>query len=79
MKIEDRLSDVFRAVFDDGGIRIEESTTAKDIAGWDSVAHLNLIFAIEEEFGFTFSTRDLSKLQSVGDLMAVIRRRVGEE
>ena len=49
--------------------------TADDVAGWDSVTHITLIYAIEDEFGIKFSTRDLEGLTCVGDLIETVRRR----
>lgn len=78
MTIHERLTDVFRSVFDDESIEIGDTMTAADVAGWDSIAHISLIFAVEDEFGIKFSTSDLSGLGSVGDLKRAIGKRVGE-
>ena len=45
---------------------------AKDVAGWDSFKQIEIIMATEERFGIRFSTRDLDRLQTVGDLIAVV-------
>lgn len=71
----DRLTEVFRVTFGDETIVLEPAMTADDIAGWDSVTHITLIYAIEDEFGFKFSTRDLESLACVGDLIDVVTRR----
>jgi len=76
-QIDNRLTDVFRATFADESIEISPETTADDIPGWNSVMHINLIFAVEEEFGITFSMQDLETLHNVGALQAVIDRRLG--
>ena len=73
----ERLTDVFRAVFNDETIEITDSTTADDVEAWDSIAHISLIFSVEEEFGIKFSTSDLSGLGSVGDLRRAIDKRRG--
>jgi acyl carrier protein len=49
--------------------------TADDVAAWDSVSHITLIYAVEDEFGLRFSPRDLEGLGCVGDLAAAIARR----
>ena len=46
-----RLAEVFRDIFDDDSIVITEKTTANDIDDWDSIEHINLIGAVEDEFG----------------------------
>jgi len=73
MEVDERLMDVFRAVFHDEHIQLTDATTAGDVEGWDSVAHINLIFAVEEEFGIKMSTAELATLGSVGDLTRAIR------
>ena len=54
---------------------LDPAMTADDVAGWDSVTHITLIYAIEDEFGMKFSTRDLEGLTCVGDLIETVRRR----
>lgn len=71
----ERLTDVFRSVFNDETIGFSEKTTADDIPAWDSVAHISLIFAVEDEFGVRFSESDLARLKDVGDLLDIIERR----
>jgi len=73
--IDDKLREIFLTVFEDRGLEVTPSTTAADVAGWDSVAHISLIFAIEEGFGFQFSTSELDTIQSVGDLQTIINQR----
>ena len=73
--VNDRLTEVFRTAFGDEALVLEPGLTADDVAGWDSVSHITLIYAIEDEFGMKFSTRDLEGLTCVGDLVAVVERR----
>lgn len=75
MNTLERLNDVFRSVFDDESIELTDETTAQEVDGWDSVAHISLIFAVEEEFGIKLSAGDLKKLDSVGDLRSAVERR----
>ena len=75
MKKEDiwkRLTDIFRDLFDDPSITIEENTTADDIEDWDSFEHINLIVAIEEEFSFKFPMGKVSCLKNVGEMVDII-------
>jgi len=45
--IYEKLGGIFRDVFNDESIIISDSTSSKDIAGWDSLEHANLIASIE--------------------------------
>lgn len=74
-EITERLTEVFRATFGDESIVLAPEMTADDVAAWDSVTHITLIYAIEDEFGFKFSTRDLESLNCVGDLISITARK----
>lgn len=74
--VEARLTEVFRSTFGDDDIVLSDAMTADDIAGWDSVNHIQLIFAVEEEFGIKLSMKDLEGLENVGALCAAISRHL---
>jgi acyl carrier protein len=50
--------------------------TAEDVEDWDSLSHVRLIVAIELAFGIKFAVWEVVGLKNVGDLVAVIERRV---
>jgi acyl carrier protein len=67
------LRDVFADTFGRDGIALDPQTSAKDVAGWDSFRHIEILVAVEERFGVRFRTRDLDALRNVGDLVRLIR------
>ncbi len=67
-----RLNNVFRDVFDDDSITVNDNTTADDIEDWDSLEHINLIVAIEQEFGLKFNMHDVTTFKNVGEMVNVI-------
>lgn len=69
------LTGVFRDVFDDDKITLGPETTAADIDGWDSHAHVTLIVATEMKFGIRFRTAEFETLQNVGDFVRLIERK----
>lgn len=71
-QIYSRLTEVFQDVFDNESIELSPQTTARDIAGWDSVNHVNLIAATEMRFGIRFKTTELESMHNVGELVAAI-------
>lgn len=74
--VYERLNTVFREVFDDDGITVNEQTTARDIEGWDSFEHINLIVAVEEAFGMKFSVGEANTMKNVGEMVDIILERV---
>ncbi len=54
-----------------GAAGVTEATTAGDLAGWTSVAHLALILELETAFRVTF---DNSEIASLGSVAAILKR-----
>ena len=53
-----------------GDLSIESS--AEQYSQWDSLAHMNLIFALEDEFKVTVSDEDLPNSMNVKKLLEII-------
>jgi acyl carrier protein len=75
-QIYDKLTELFHQVFDDDSIRVTRELTAKDVDGWDSLAHIRLLLTVEKAFKIKFSTTEIGKLDNVGDLVQLIKTRV---
>jgi acyl carrier protein len=71
-----KLNEIFQDVLDDDSIVVGESTVAKDIEGWDSLAHITLIAAIEDEFNFKFDIKEVVKTKNIKDMIDIIERKV---
>ena len=74
-EIFERLKVVFRDVFDDDSISVNEETTAEDIEDWDSLNHITLIDAVESEFGIRFTMGEVSGMKNVGEMAQIIKER----
>jgi acyl carrier protein len=42
------------------------------VEGWDSLAHINLVTNIEQEFNVRFALGELAKLRNVGEMVDLI-------
>ena len=73
----DGVQAVFQDVFQDPALRVARETTAEDVEGWDSFAHINLIVALESKFGVKFRLAELQDLNCVGDMIDLIATKVG--
>lgn len=71
------LGEIFADVFMRDDIVLRPELTAKDVAGWDSFKQIEIIIATEEKFKIKAKTRDLDRLQCVGDLVALIKGQAG--
>lgn len=70
---------VFREVFGDESLVLQDDMTANDVEGWDSLMHVNLIIAIEKRFGIRFATAEISRLsdegQNIRALLELVTRK----
>lgn len=73
--IFEKLNVIFRDVFDDEAITVEEGTTARDIEDWDSLEHINLVVAIEKYFGMKFTMGEVTGMKDVGAMADIIQER----
>ena len=78
MEILEQLTEVFQMVFEDDEIEIDRHTTANDIDGWDSMSHMTLLMAIEEDFEIEFEEWEVSDLSDVGELIDLITEKLSE-
>ena len=74
-EVKDRLEKVFREVFDDESIVITDDTSANDIDAWDSLTHVELIVAVEEEFDMKLSAKEIVRLKNVGEFINLIHSK----
>lgn len=69
-----KLEEIFEDVFDER-ISLSESTTADDVEDWDSLTHITLMAAVEQEFGIKFSMKEVSSMKNVGEMVSIIVSR----
>ena len=74
-EIYERLNDIFQDVFDDDSISVTPSTTAADIEDWDSLSHITLMAAVEDEFRMKFSMKEVVEMKNVGEMVTIIAAR----
>ena len=72
-----RLQSIFQDIFDNPDLTITDTTTAKNVSGWDSLATINLVFAMEREFKIKFALGEIQELKNVGEMAALIRKKSG--
>jgi acyl carrier protein len=76
-EIYERLAPIFQDVFDNDDVVPHPAMTAEDVEEWDSLSHIRLVVAIEADFGVKFTTPELAKLANVGELVGLIKGKLG--
>jgi acyl carrier protein len=76
----EQMQTVFHTVFNDDELVLKPEMTADDVDGWDSLAHINLIIALERHFKIKFATAEISGLkaegQNIGTFAALVNKKL---
>lgn len=65
----EELQPLFRDILDQPNLRITRESNSSNVEGWDSLAHINLVTAIEQEYNVKFSIDELLELKNVGEMV----------
>lgn len=71
-EVFEKVTEIFRDVFDDDDLVIGETTNSDDIEDWDSLEHIQLIVGMEKEFGVKFDIKTVNTLENVGQMVDLI-------
>ena len=72
----EKLSSIFKILFNLSDLELTDGLSAKDVPGWDSFNHVNLIINIEEEFGVQFTNDEVGGMQNVGSLKTLLASKI---
>ncbi|MGK2940028.1 MAG: acyl carrier protein [Solirubrobacteraceae bacterium] len=73
---EQRLRETLASVLELDVAEITDDTSPDTVEAWDSLAHLNLILAIEQEFDVTIPDEEAAELSSLALLRIVIAEQL---
>ncbi|MDP0494945.1 MAG: acyl carrier protein [Verrucomicrobiota bacterium JB024] len=67
-----RLQRIFRDVLDEPALRLSEDFSTADHPEWDSVAMVQIVLAVEQEFGCELDMAQVAQIKSVADILRFI-------
>ena len=67
------IIETFEDILDVKKGTVSLETTSSDIDQWDSVATVNIIVALEEEFGIKFKLKDIQTVKTVQDFVELVQ------
>lgn len=77
-EILNQTNDVFRRVFENENINVNNETVAQDVPEWDSLNHTLMISEIEKHFGVRFKFKEVIAFKNVGDMVNTIQSKLAE-
>jgi acyl carrier protein len=75
-EILNHVQNIFRDIFDDDFMIVEDKTNSEEVEDWDSLNHINLVSAIEKELKIKFSLGELTSLKDVGEMVDLIIKKL---
>jgi acyl carrier protein len=75
LEITAAAAEVFRRVLNNPGLELDNDLTASQVAGWDSLSHVNLTVSIEERFKIRFTGKEMRTLKNVGEFINLIEKK----
>ncbi|HWB95740.1 MAG TPA: acyl carrier protein [Bryobacteraceae bacterium] len=69
------LQPIFADILDLPDLQLHPGSSAANVEGWDSLAHIHLIVAIEKHYKIKFSLAELQELRNVGEMADLIRKK----
>lgn len=75
-EMESRFFTILSSILQVPTEQLGQNTSRKNNASWDSLKHMHLVLALEEEFDIEFDDREISSLSSAGALLDAIAGKV---
>lgn len=72
MSLNETLNDIFYEIFNYKG-KLTDDLDASSISGWDSVAHIALVEALESHFDIKLTTEEMVEMTSVLKIKDILK------
>lgn len=79
IKLLDELQPIFRDIFDQPNLEVTRESNASTVEDWDSLAHVNLVTAIEKRYKIKFALGELQELKNVGDMIGLMEVKLASK
>ena len=57
---------------------IDGNSTPQHLDSWDSISHVSLVMAIEEQFGVAFTPEEITEMESIGRIAELLSRKLND-
>lgn len=75
-EIIEKLTPIARQVFANEALEITDNLSAANVPTWTSLAFMQFLTEIENQFGFKFKMMELFNLKSMGNILASIEKHM---
>lgn len=71
------IQEILAEIIDNEELVLSESTSPADVDDWDSLAHFQLVVALQKKFGVKFSIMEIQSWTTVGNIVNSINSKLG--
>jgi acyl carrier protein len=73
--VNDKLREIVAELFELEPAAVDGALTPEEVELWDSLNHLRLVSAVEEEFAIKLSMKEIESIRSLATLQALVEQR----
>ena len=67
-----KLNEIVEDIINEGSVSLSETSTSKDVYGWDSLANIQIVVAIEKNLNIKFSSEEIISWKNIGEMIDCI-------
>jgi acyl carrier protein len=75
MDINDKLTEVFKEVFDLSAEQIKPELKKDDVVKWDSLAQMELVVSIEKKFNIELKLQEIVNMDSIEAIIEILNSK----
>ncbi len=74
--IVEKLKIIISSILKVDNLMMNDTISAKDVEGWDSLSHMVIITEVEKFFKIQFKLKELNRLTNMGNLISLIELKL---
>ena len=75
-EVIEKIKPIFKDIFDDESLNINENSNSDNVDGWDSLNHILLVVEIENKLKIKFSSGEIASYINVGEMCKAILKKL---
>ena len=79
MSLADRLAALFEKSFQLDSGDFSPNLVPEDVMLWDSLGHMNLVMAMEDEFDVQFEVEEITEMTTAGKILEILEAKTAKD
>lgn len=75
-KMDNHIKNVMSAVFEIPIDEIDDDSSPDNVGSWDSLKHMNLVVALEEEFDIEFIDDEIVEMMNLSQIKIIVMEKL---